>query len=133
MFFTFLSVGIRIRIFCEYNMACSDKTRIHFYSELLHNTQRVQSPLLYERLFKSPTMKLTPLEQCENLLIEKLENMKSLGIINHSLCPHDRASEFEILEFYGDSVLYEVDSYSISCLKIRSSGYLLSLCKLDDL
>jgi hypothetical protein len=45
-----------------------------------------------------------PLEKCTTDLFSKLENLKKAAILRQALSPSDDSSEFEILEFYGDSV-----------------------------
>jgi dsRNA-specific ribonuclease len=44
-------------------------------------------------------------KECRDTLLDKLIKLKEYGVIKHSICPN--LNEFEVLEFYGDSVLYE--------------------------
>jgi len=52
-----------------------------------------------------PTPKLTSEKDCRDSLLEKIQRLKDFRVINYSLQPY--TTEFEILEFYGDAVLYE--------------------------
>jgi hypothetical protein len=50
--------------------------------------------------------KKDPVEQCRVGLLDKLTKLKESQILNNSLTPLDKESAFELLEFYGDSLLY---------------------------
>jgi len=56
---------------------------------------------------------LTAMDKCEDTLLQKLRQLKEMKILNHSLTPKDKASDFEILEFYGDAVMLERISHHL--------------------
>eukprot|EP01116_Phalansterium_solitarium_P011161 TRINITY_DN26775_c0_g2_i1.p1 TRINITY_DN26775_c0_g2~~TRINITY_DN26775_c0_g2_i1.p1 ORF type:complete len:357 (-),score=36.32 TRINITY_DN26775_c0_g2_i1:90-1160(-) len=70
--------------------------------------------------------KLTSLEQCESSLRNKLSQLKQEGVLKHSLLPLDKQSDFEILEFYGDSVLSERCAYFMLQTRRFMNPHLLS-------
>ncbi len=71
---------------------------------LARRTLHGLSLLLLLLLLLLPTTR-SDLPRCYMGLLAKLETMKTAGVLRHSLAPRDTNSEFEILEFYGDSVL----------------------------
>ncbi|KAL6073750.1 hypothetical protein QOT17_004748 [Balamuthia mandrillaris] len=72
------------------------------------------------------TKKKEPMERCRESLIEKLKKLQRMQILRHSFSPFDACSNFEILEFYGDSVLYERISFFIMQTRRFMSPHLLT-------
>eukprot|EP01087_Luapelamoeba_hula_P003232 TRINITY_DN1302_c0_g1_i1.p1 TRINITY_DN1302_c0_g1~~TRINITY_DN1302_c0_g1_i1.p1 ORF type:complete len:567 (+),score=116.39 TRINITY_DN1302_c0_g1_i1:353-2053(+) len=71
-----------------------------------------------------PSRNQQPIDKCRGSLFEKLKTLKGLHILRHSLLPND--STFEILEFYGDSVLYERISFFLMQTRRFMSPHLLT-------
>jgi hypothetical protein len=69
-------------------------------------------------------------QRCEQLLFEKLANLKKLEILNQSLTPRDLTSDFEILEFYGDSALGEWMAFKFMQTKRFMNPSLLTQLKI---
>jgi len=67
-----------------------------------------------------PVRRISPMKRCEQELSAKLHELKETGLLKHSLNPVDYDNEFETLEFYGDSVLYE----RISCFLMQTRRFL---------
>lgn len=75
--------------------------------------------------------KVEPFAQCNSELFAKLENVKKIGALRQSLAPTDGSSEFEILEFYGDSVLYERISFFLMQTRRFMSPHLLTRMRMS--
>eukprot|EP01130_Rhizamoeba_saxonica_P007085 TRINITY_DN2839_c0_g1_i1.p1 TRINITY_DN2839_c0_g1~~TRINITY_DN2839_c0_g1_i1.p1 ORF type:complete len:204 (-),score=32.11 TRINITY_DN2839_c0_g1_i1:14-625(-) len=70
------------------------------------NRANVKNNQLYEthQSRKSENL-LNAEDKCKTRLLKDLQQLKNIGLLSYSL---DRSTnEFEVLEFYGDSVLYE--------------------------
>jgi hypothetical protein len=81
----------------------------------------------FRNKFKDKTSEvshLQPLEKCSNTLLNKLKILKDQHILQYSLLLHN--STFEILEFYGDSVLYERISFFMMQTRRFMSPHLLT-------
>eukprot|EP01102_Stenamoeba_stenopodia_P009881 TRINITY_DN292_c0_g1_i1.p1 TRINITY_DN292_c0_g1~~TRINITY_DN292_c0_g1_i1.p1 ORF type:complete len:259 (-),score=55.82 TRINITY_DN292_c0_g1_i1:68-844(-) len=76
-----------------------------------------------------PTLpKLTHFEQCETNILSKLLELRAFRVLHHSIRPNTSRCEFEILEFYGDAVLYErVSSFLMTSRRFMSPHLLTTI------
>jgi hypothetical protein len=51
--------------------------------------------------------KKSAIQRCQEGLFAKIKKLRELRVLNHSLNPTTSHNDFEVLEWYGDSVLYE--------------------------
>jgi len=73
----------------------------------------------------------SPMKKCLRSLYSKLEGLKELRVLRQSLSPNDASNKFEILEFYGDSVLSERISAFIMQTRRFMSPHLLTKLRIE--
>lgn len=76
---------------------------------------------------------LVELQSCKNVLLKKLETLKEVGVLKHSVAQHNGKEKetFELLEFYGDSYLYHAISKMLAQTKRFMSPHLLTQIRIS--